>query len=356
MNSQKNSVYMDGLFYLAHLLNAGLGFLIYLDPILFKNYGWWFVAVGILTLVVSLVKFSYSVLFQARLFLLVTIGYFAGIVKAINPDLAFSPVAIDSQTAVIGAKMFALTSIALFGASAGFFFAWKKKNNTNLMIAAQSIKPAYWKTVYWVSSLGVLITGYLSAISYGPTVFEGVYGTGEGQGQLLGNLQSIGVVCLVLSFVSAIRVKKINYFIGVLFIAFYFLGWGILLRGGRLEVLSGLLALFVVVPATQGKVVKLSAKHFFIILLLAIFMEVWGSLRSTLFTGATETIIEGYVRLAESGVYFAGTISAIASTFANLLHMVDTHVVGFSFGETYFDYLLRSPPEFIYPNRPPDLS
>lgn len=346
---------MKSLFLKVHLLNALIGLLVYVNPIVFLDYGWWIVAVGISTLAVSLIKLKYSVFFQTRILLLATIGYFSGIVKAINPNLAFSTVAIGSQTPEIGAKMFALTSIALFGASAGFIIAWKK-NKIYLNDPAYLFKPYHWMIVYLTASVGVLITGYLSAISYGPTVFNGTYASGEGEGQLLGNLQSMGVIFLVLCFISAKKIRNQYYFISAIILALYFLGWGILIRGGRLEVLSGLLALFVAVPAVQGKVSRLNIKYCFIILLLAIFMEAWGTLRSTLYGGATEDIIDGYVRLAESGVYFAGTISGIATTFANLLHMVDTRVVGYSFGETYFNYILRSPPEFIYASRPPDLS
>ena len=43
----------------------------------------------------------------------------------------------------------------------------------------------------------IILVAYLTSISAGPPIWQASY-TSEGQGQLLGNLQSIGVICLLL--------------------------------------------------------------------------------------------------------------------------------------------------------------
>lgn len=338
------------------ILNSIFGWLyinVISDSIVYYRF---LVFFGLTSVFYAILHFRYSLLFQARVALLVSIGCFAGIVKAFNQNGFFSPVETSVQDFDIGAGMFVLTSFSLLGASAGFMFG-RRNNKTiaeRLQIYIMPRKFWFWLMV-WASSVTIL-TGYLSAKSYGSTVFDGVYGTGGGEGQLLGNLQSIGVICLVMVCIAETRFRVSRFPIFSIMLSFYFLGWSILLRGGRLEVLSGLMAIIVVIPAISGKITRFRSIHYLILLLLAIFMEAWGSLRSTLFAGATETIIEGYTRLAESGIYHAGTISGIATTFSNILHMVKNHVVELQFGSTYIDYIFRSPPEFLYPSRPADLS
>jgi len=343
----------------ALILNAIVGLVIVLVPQIYADYGLVLFAIGAFVAGVTLWFFRDNLLFQARLALLITIGSYAGLVKVIDPSAAFSTLEIDTQTLEIGARMFGLTSLALLGAVGGLLAA-------GLGLSRQ---PGYaWKGIatgigtplpqLWVATGLVLLTGYLSARSFGPTVFEVVYASGEGEGQLLGNLQAIGVISLVVAAVAGSRLNKRWVTPLLIFLGVYFFGWGILVRGGRLEAVSGLFALIVAVPAAHGRVVRLRAYHYLGLLVLALFLEAWGSLRSTLaYADATgETVIEGYKRLADSGIYHAGTISSMATTFSNTLHMIDHNIINFEYGKTYFDYLLRSPPEFMYPDRPVDLA
>jgi hypothetical protein len=85
-------------------------------------------------------------------------------------------------------------------------------------------------------------------------------------------------------------------------------------------------------------------------------MEFWGYLRAIWTSADTETMLEGYIRMFETGVFFAGTISGISSAFANVVDMIETNVINYKFGVPYLEYFLRTPPEFLYPDRPKDLS
>jgi hypothetical protein len=49
-----------------------------------------------------------------------------------------------------------------------------------------------------------------------------------------------------------------------------------------------------------------------------------------------------------------GTISPIATTFSNTVWLIQNNVINYSFGQSYWEWILRIPPEVLYPNRPVD--
>jgi hypothetical protein len=343
------------------LINALIGAHLYFEPALFAYFGLPILVFGIAVVALTTRLFRYNVVYQSRVLLLVVIGYWAGVVKWIDPEAAFSPLGTEVQTFDIGVQMFALTNIAVLGAAAGLMVAGRKLYSEGARGVSINFPYSAWQSLFVFSTVIVLITGALSARSYGPSVLEGGYAEGEGKGQLLGNLQSMGVICLVIASIAGMRLRHpwTKYFLAAL--TAYYLGWGIFIRGGRLEVLSGILALAAAVPAARGKLMRLRWYHYVGVILLAIFMEAWGTLRGTLhaenITSETGSdILVGYKALQEAGIYHAGTISAIASTFSNTLHMIAHDVIHYRLGSSYFDYVLRTPPEFMYPGRPPDLA
>jgi len=343
------------------LFNALIGAHLYFEPALFTYFGTPVLILGLAVIALTTRLFRYNVVYQSRVLLLVVIGYWAGFVKWIDPEAAFSPLGTEVQTFDIGVQMLALTNIALLGAAAGLMVAGRKLYSEGARGVSITFPYSSSQCLFVFCTVIVLITGALSARSYGPSVLEGGYAEGEGKGQLLGNLQSMGVICLVVAWIAGLRLRHpwTKYFLAALTV--YYLGWGIFIRGGRLEVLGGILALTAGLPAARGKLMRLRWYHYAGVILLAIFMEAWGTLRGTLheqsITSETGSdILVGYKALQEAGIYHAGTISAIATTFSNTLHMIAHQVVHFRYGSSYFDYLLRTPPEFMYPGRPPSLA
>lgn len=303
--------------------------------------------------------FKDNFVFQLRLAFILAIGYFAALVKAIDSGALFSPVGFSSQTLSVAVQMFGLTSIAFFGALMGLIMFGPRYNGIKLSSYPGFLFDQRFATrFYVVNATIVIMVGYLSAKSYGPNIFQSAYASGDGEGQLLGNLQSIGVVSLSLCALASVQLARRSFFYLTCFLVIYLLGWGILIRGGRLEALSGILALIVLVPISKGKVFYLRPSYFVAGIFGALFLEVLGVIRSALADGSVslEFIIDAYSRLFDQGIYHAGTISGIAITFANIIHMIDYSVINFSYGSTYFDYFLRTPPEFLYPSRPVDPS
>jgi hypothetical protein len=334
-------------------INAAIGLCVYINPNFFGSFVY---ACGLFALFVAVIHLRWNLVFQLRIILLVSIGYYVGLIKVIDPNAFYSPIGFDAQTFEVSARMFALTSIAMLGALLGLkLFNLQKFKKNGYCPLAYRYTPIHSIPLIYV--IGVLFVGYLSARSYGDSVFVSGYASGSGEGQLLGNLQAIGVVFLVMCFISLPQ-WGFKFMTLKLALVFYLLGWGILIRGGRIEVVAGILALLVAVPCARGEVFQLRKLHFFAMILFAAFLEAWGSLRSTLsdLGNTSDTVIEGYKNLLDAGIYHAGTVSGIATTFSNIVHMIDNNVIDFYYGLSYLEYIPRTPPAFIYPDRPADLA
>ena len=355
---QLNFFYRFSIILYLLLANAVLGAYVYLYPHIYFHCGPIFFIFSLIVVTLAILFWRFNLLFQSRILLLGIIGYFAGFVKAMDPSAAYSPVGIDTQTLEVGAQMYGLTSVALFGAFVGLKLGFDQNNpHLSKWVGTSRLMPdSYFN--YFFALIIILIVGYFSAISYGDSVFISGYASGTGQSQLLGNLQIIGVIGMVIATTAAVKIQKKWAYWGLVFIGMYFFIWGILIRGGRAEVLSGFFAIFVALAAAKGEIARLTKRDILAIIFIGLFMEAWGVLRSSLsrMGEENETIMEGYIRLFDQGIYFAGTISGIATTFSNIIHMIENSVLDFNFGQSYFDYLLRSPPEFLYPERPRDLA
>ncbi|MDO8500596.1 MAG: hypothetical protein Q7S20_02015 [Gemmatimonadaceae bacterium] len=331
--------------------------IIFLFPESYIDYGRQCFGFGFLSFLTAMWFFRNNLLFQSRLLLLVTIGYYAGLIKAIDPSAAFSPVGIEAQTLEVGAKMFALTSLALLGAFGGLVIGFRLSRKPGSTWPATTALMSFSSSYFYFATVIVFITGYLSARSYGNTVFESGYASGSGKGQLLGNLQAIGVIAMVVAVTAGSRSSRRWVTPFLIFLGSYFFIWGIFLRGGRIDVLSGILAVVIGPAAANGRIARFRLRHYVVFVFVALAMEAWGTLRTTLSSAEApeETIVEDYKGLMDLGIYNAGTISSIATTFSNTVDMMGT-AVNFDHGKSYFDYVLRTPPEFIYPNRPRDLA
>jgi hypothetical protein len=340
------------------VMNAVTGIFIFRFPESYVDFGPPFLGFGLFAFLAAMWFCRGNLLFQSRLLLLVTIGYYAGLIKAVDSSAAFSPIGIEAQTLEVGAKMFALTSLALLGAFVGLVWGFRPLREPGYAWAGTAASMSFPLGHFSLATVIVLITGYFSARSYGDSIFQASYASGSGKGQVLGNLQAIGVIAMVLAITAGSRLKTRWTTPLLIFLGGYFFVWGILIRGGRTEVLSGILAVVISSAAATGRVASLKPRHYVAALVLALFMEAWGTIRGTVASAeaSEETIIDGYRRLQAMGIYHAGTISAIATTFSNTIHMVDHNVVPFDLGKSYSDYLLRTPPAFVYPDRPRDLA
>lgn len=332
-----------------------LGLITWSWPEIYKRFGVFL----FISSVASVMQMTHWVrnnfIIQLRIIFLASIGFYAGFTKLIGADVGFSDFGLQLHTFEIGVKMFAATLMALSGIqlmifNINFEYVNKKNNLIEKISKPECILP------YWITLFAMWLVAYFSALSYGPPVWEVVYASDESAGQLLGNLQSMGVILLGLNYWFALKLNRRHLWIFSFASYFYLLVWGILIRGGRLEFLSGLLVLFVAGKIIRGLNRGYELKSYIYLLIAAVFMEYLGYLRFALAGVDVETMLDGIFRMLNEGVFFLGTISGIASSYANVLHMVDNNVIYFQWGLPYLEYILRTPPEFIYENRPKDLS
>lgn len=337
-------------------INFMIGLILYCFPYVYLNYG---IPVFILTLIglawnVQILKNDF--LAQMRLMFLAAIGFYAAFTKLIGPDIAFLHFGLQIQTFEIGVKMFSLTLLAMAGSMIGYHLTPNLSLGKTLNLVNHSnIKSP--EIFHALTLILIVVIAWLSALSYGPTVWEAAYASGGGQGQLLGNLQSMGVILIGLNFLFAKKINKKTFWIASWIAFSILLIWGILIRGGRLEFLAGILTIFIAHKVIKGEKRIFPLRYYFLLFFAALLMEYWGHLRYSLSEdGPKEGAIEGILRMLDDGVFFVGTMSGIGSAFANILHMLQFNVIDFQWGGPYFDYILRTPPSFIYPDRPKDLS
>jgi len=349
MSSRQLNIISGITFYFA----AGIFF--YLWPDAFRQSGGLVLIASIAFLVVFVKYMQFDFILQLRLIFLMTIGISAAIAKLISPEMVLIDFGRGIQSYDTMITMYALSMIGVASSMIGYIAARnthqpiRKTTLTELRISKDY-------SLYVMSLILIIVIGFLSGRSYGPPVWVAVYASGEGEGQLLGNLQSIGVIFLGINYLIACKINKRKIWILSFCAFFYFLVIGILIRGGRLEFLSGILAIYVCRRVVVGAPVDMHLKNYLWLILAAFFMEYIGYLRYALAGVDAETFTAGFLRMYDNGILFLGTISGIGSAFANVIDMIQNRIIDYRYGLHYLEYFLRTPPEFMYPGRPEDLS
>lgn len=300
----------------------------------------------------SLYLFRANVVYQLRLLLLCSVGIFCGFVKVLGPNFYFAPIGIDVQSYNAVVKISGLTALALIGAAVGLRLGDRSFQVHRAELCNGSIRLS--KYYFYISVFFIFLISKFTIDSFGPTAFSAAYAS-SGEGQALGNLQSIGIVLLAyIFFYCASTNMRLTL---PIFLTFLFLGYAIFIRGGRMDVINGLLTIIVAIYLAKGQDLKFRLKYIFPLFLFVVIFEVWGMIRTLLAGDIALTAPAGwYAEMLDSGIIFVGTLSMIAVTFANSLAIKDFYLPNFPIGSHYIDYIARIPPAFVYPDRPRDPS
>jgi len=331
------------------------GMCLYLWPDIFRQSGGLVLIVSVAFLIGFVKYMQFDFIIQLRLIFLMTIGISAAIAKLISPDMVLIDFGRGIQSYDTMIIMYALSMIAAASSMIGYIAA-RNIYKPILKTSLGELKISKDYSLYVTSLVLIIVIGFLSGRSYGPPVWDAVYASGEGEGQFLGNLQSIGVILIGINYLIAYRINKRKTWILSSFAYFYLLVIGILIRGGRLEFLSGILAIYICISVVAGAPVGMRLRNYLWLILAAVFMEYIGYLRYALAGVDAETFTAGFLRMYDNGILFLGTISGIGSAFANVIDMLQNRIIDYSYGFHYLEYFLRTPPEFLYPGRPEDLS
>lgn len=297
-----------------------------------------------------------NIFFLVRTLFLGGIGYYPMLVKVLaGADVRFSLYEASTQGFDIVIVMYVATSLALLGNEIGLALGSRISDRPSIRHFATPSE--LWRTIFYICIPTILVVSFVTIQAAGPTVFTAIYASDAG-GQLLGNTQNIGIICLLAMFVAmnklTIKYDRLTFYS----LAIFFLVWAMFFRGLRQDVVTAILGLVVCYGLVQGKEYSVGRRTLLIALLFIVVVEFMGVARAML---AIEGIgfydmweIFSEVISGNAGVYHYGTVSPIDTTFANAVYLIDTNKMGFLYGKSFLEFIPRTPPEFLYPDRPAD--
>lgn len=343
-----------GLLLILHAVNLGVAAIVIVNDGLNQNLA--FVRLGF---VFSLLCAGYTIfqhrdnaLFAARTLLLVLPGYYATGIQLWNPSLYYSFYERVSQTLDISLIMYGLTNLALAGSEVGLRIG-------RLENAPGIPRDSIFDDDFAFYALVIPVLGLSQYVSllYGPSLMEASYASGVG----MSGLGSATTICTILLFVMFVHVlrkptlqKKIIFAVcsGALLL------YGIMMRGGRQDVISFLFGIYIIFWLVRGRGAPIKPFVAIGVISLAVLMEYFGFIRSYVLNAEFDYIGQFrdfiYFYTHPTDVVTFSTFSPVAITFANTIYAVKTGIVSTIHGHGYLDYILRTPPEFMYPDRPRD--
>lgn len=229
-------------------------------------------------------------------------------------------------------------------------------------------------TVYFVIAL-LILTGTLIALRRGEMVIFAGYASAT-QGGLpmpINNLQSIANLLLFFGIVLFFRMQYFNRLdegaarnirflkYALVFAGIYVAVWSQLLRGARMDPLTLVFGSFVLVAVFKGGSLRLSAKGLIWLTVAFLVVQLWGGLRGYLHAGSVDldrvtNIVRDLYRGGERDdipIYFRqGTMNNLSLSVATTVYAIEKGDLDYQYGRSYAEYIARTPPAFLYPNRP----
>lgn len=311
---------------------------------------------------------SDNILFLARTFILGFIGYFPILVKILyGQDALFSGYEQSTQGFDIAAIMYVTTSFALLSSQIGFVAArYKRQPNGSLIevpmrplsIGSAEIPITYWYVAAMVGILLAAVSAYFFVMAYGPSILVAGYGASErlGGGLPFGTVGVLGAIGIFSLFIAGLKGHLRRWKLMFLLFSGVYIIYSQLLMGLRQDAMSVLFGLLVLYGVAKRREIGLKLAYFPLIVIGYIFFEAWGVARTALAAGIPlmDIVWSTFVGMRDSEVVRLGTVSPIATTFSNTVFLIENQTITFSLGKSYIEWLLRIPPEVVYPARPVD--
>jgi len=303
-----------------------------------------------------------NVIFFLRTFFLGIVGFIAHGIKLIDENLLFSFHMQETQTIEITSIMFLFTNIALFASELGLSLGKRIKVKKEDSIIYESSK------IFYLVFIMLFTVASLLAIKK-PLIFFTQYAT-ETVNLPIQNFNTIGNILLFILVMYFFKYKNLFqkkvhiYKISLIFISLYLLVFSELFRGARMDFLNGLIGLIILFNLYTYNTVKINLKIFTYGIVFFILLQIIGIVRSVIAVLGVDgaiTAISGYLERITEGdgngiIIVQGTINNIAATFSGTIYMLQNNLVDYYYGNSYYDYILRTPPQFLYPNRPQSLA
>lgn len=310
----------------------------------------------------SVVLFSFdNLIFTVRYFFLGVVGHLAAAVKFIDPDAKFGHHMVASQSIEIVSVMLYMTNLALLFCYFGFYLGNKIPVTQRTEIKNENL------IFLQVSIVFFIFVSILLNVTRGPSIIYGSYGSGSDDGFSTG-LNNLNTIAICLSYFIYILYLKLDekcglnkFYKKIIILSFlYFYIYVNLLHGVRMDALNGMFGLFVIYKCVRTNNVNVSFKSFILVVIAFLIIQVIGAVRSNISSLSTDTIffvINNLTSGSSSGILlYQGTLNDLATTFSGIIYLVEQYGFSHLYGSSYFDWLARTPPEFLYPDRPRDLA
>lgn len=301
-----------------------------------------------------------NIILASRLFLLYLVGAYPLGVKLIDENLYFSVYEFNTQGLDIAITMYALTLVAIPGCWIGWW-GGSRIHFSSRRAAPDRYGDSYYTCVFYLCAAFAVLLGYVIISSSTGTILDSAYGTGTEGAPAIGSASAIGGVALAVAFYCALRLNRRWLYLVTFVAGFYLLIWCQIIRGLRQDVVGVVFAMVVLYFLHRTGRVEIKFKYILYVLPAMALLELWGLVRSGLNLyldggiDTTELLDMGLGNAAVMGdVVYSGTLGPITTTFANTVYLVQQNELDFIYGRSYLEFFLRSPPEFLYPDRPLD--
>ena len=306
--------------------------------------------------------------YQYRVLIISLVGIIPSL--AIFQDGWFSRRMLYVQTYEVAWIFSILVCTSLFSSQVGFWIADKKKFKkiSQDLILNDKVK-------FWIIFFLIILSGYLISLSRGDFIIHRLGGFADRDNYIdmpVRNLQALVAILLAMLFFFLNRNKNITtnilshltnpYFLIFIFAIMYVVIWSQFLRGARMDPIGILIMFFVLYYSFKGQIAFLKIRYLVIAIIMILILQIWGVARNDLGQGIpiniilektfqTEWFIEG-----KQVMYFQGTFNNISTGVAGVIYAIENGLSNLYYGSSYVDYILRIPPESIYPERPKSLA
>jgi hypothetical protein len=302
---------------------------------------------------ITLLLNSVNLIYFIRNTFLGSVGYLAMAVKVIDPNALFGHHMKMSQTVEIVCVMFLLTNIAIFSSQMGFsLFKIKYFNTTRINYVKNP------KLLMQIVIVLLLLLGFYVNYMAGNIILFDIR-----QGKSPMPIGTMGIIANILFFSSIMLFYKRKHLFAkvdrmslvlIIFSALMLFVMGNFLRGERLDALNGVIGFYFLWLVYNNKKPKIQIRSALFLTFLFLLMQLIGNNRSSAVLSFVNLIIN--MRRPDGIMLFQGTINDIATTFSGTIYLLKERHVEFLLGKGYFDYILRTPPEFLFPDRPKSLA
>jgi hypothetical protein len=243
----------------------------------------------------------------------------------------------------------------LFLSSIAFLFSvigWEIGYRVKVLPKNSFIESPSSIAVFFFAIIVAVLSAHLSGVGRGVVLSQG-YGSLESGAFNIGMFPYIALFFLMVATHSA---KTNSEKMILAFAVVYIIGYEFLLKGRRLEVLA-YFVYFISFCDVYGLSKERLRKLIFFGVGLVIFLAFWGLARSSLSNAITAvTDSSGTALFANSdGFVVLPTISNISLTTLLVVDKVENGMP-LLLGNSYLDFIPRTLPQFIYPDRPKALS